>query len=100
MDRERVARSPWKLLVCLIVVALLFGAGRPSHGGELPFAEFLEVLLGLVHGFTVHAHPAAPIVWTELGPSGLIARAITTEATCPVLRLDGFPRRMQERAAR
>jgi hypothetical protein len=98
MDRETVARSPWKLLVCLIVVTLLFGAGRPSHGGELPFAEFLEEL-GLVHDFTVHDHPAAPIVWTELGPSGLIARAITTEATCPVLRLDAFPRRMQERAA-
>ena len=56
MDRERVARSPWTLLVCLIVVALLFGAGRPSHGGELPFAEFLEEL-GLVHGFTWPAHP-------------------------------------------
>ena len=98
MDRERVARSPWKFLVCLIVFTLLFGAGQPSHGGELPFAEFLEEL-GLVQGFTSPAHPAAPIVWTELGPSGLIARAITTEATCPVLRLDGLPRGMQERAA-
>jgi hypothetical protein len=35
MNRERVARSPWKLLARLIVLALLFGAGRPSYAGEV-----------------------------------------------------------------
>ena len=41
---------------------------------------------------------ARPIVWTELGPSGLIARAITTEDSCPLLRLDGRGVVMRERA--
>jgi hypothetical protein len=60
--------------VSLVALTLLVGAAQTAHAGE------------------------PPIVWTELGPSGLIARAITAEATCPALRLDGHPQLMQERA--
>jgi predicted phosphodiesterase len=41
---------------------------------------------------------AGPIVWTELGPDGvLLARAVVTGA-CPVLALDGAPNPMTVRA--
>jgi len=39
-----------------------------------------------------------PIVFTQLGPTGLIARAITDDATCPDIVLDGDAEPMQERA--
>jgi hypothetical protein len=41
---------------------------------------------------------AGLIAWTQLGPSGLIARAVTSNPTCPPLTVDGAPQPMQARA--
>ncbi|HXJ77882.1 MAG TPA: metallophosphoesterase [Candidatus Methylomirabilis sp.] len=41
---------------------------------------------------------ALPIVFTELGPTGLIARAVTADTTCPEIELDGNAQSMQVRA--
>ena len=51
--------------------------------------------------FSLDAEESAkgPIVYTEIGPSGLIARAITTDTSCPDLRIDGRKKPMQVRAA-
>jgi hypothetical protein len=43
----------------------------------------------LAHAGPPHQRPEPPIVFTELGPTGLIARAITSDATCPDIVLDG-----------
>jgi hypothetical protein len=65
-------------------------------------ARWAAVGLVTLVGFLTVARPtpaaADPITWTELGPSGLIARAITTAATCPLVRLDWRLEPMQVRA--
>jgi len=76
MESKRAGRRAWRGLVNLVVLAVL----NLAHASASP----------------IGASP--PIVWTELGPSGVIARAITNEAACPAVRLDGHAEPMRERA--
>ena len=66
--------------------------------GALVSLLVLAWLLGLAYASDSPIGASAPIVWTELGPSGLLARAVTNEATCPAVRLDGHTQPMRERA--
>jgi hypothetical protein len=81
----------------LVALVLLVGAARAHEVPEAQTADDPEVASGPAALATL-ASGGPPIVWTELGPSGLIARAVTAETACPALRLDGQPRDMQERA--
>lgn len=56
----------------------------------------IAVILALATAFPALAQHA----WLELAPGGgLVARAITTAAACPMVDIDGSPRSMDERAA-
>lgn len=97
MESERARRSVQKTFASLITLAVLLVARQPSLADEARAAQGSPGL-GVAHASALPLHTAAPVVWTELGPSGLIARAITNEATCPEVRLDGHAQPMQERA--
>jgi hypothetical protein len=76
----RSPRSPWPL-ARWILAALAALAALASPDGEARGPSDRSL-----------------IVWTELGPAGTIARAITTDTTCPDVRLDGGVQPMHARA--
>ena len=74
---------------------------RARGSPRVAIAAAMSALIGAcTSGPLVARGPSAAstIVWTELGPSGLIARAITTDTTCPPMRVDDAVQAMQVRA--
>jgi Calcineurin-like phosphoesterase len=74
------------------------GTAGDRAGRSLATLILLAGLIGFAHASASPIGAEAPIVWTELAPSGLIARAITNEPTCPTVRLDGQAQPMRVRA--
>ncbi|MGA0602012.1 metallophosphoesterase family protein [Caulobacter sp. KR2-114] len=58
----------------------------------------LSLILGAVAGRAAQA-AEAPTVWVEVTGRGTEVRAVTAEAACPAITVDGHRRRMTERAA-
>ena len=82
-----------RAVASLVALAGLLMAGQPVSAEPLD-----RPTSALAGGADAEVFAAWPITWTELGPSGLIARAITTEATCPEVRFDWHVQPMQVRA--
>ncbi len=97
MRNRRLRRITLRALAILVALGGVLTTSQPTRGVEQSFDGGVPAL-ALAQAPDAHASTAAPIAWTELGPSGLIARAITTEMTCPIVRFDGRARRMQVRA--
>ncbi|MBA3810226.1 MAG: metallophosphoesterase [Caulobacteraceae bacterium] len=57
------------------------------------------ILIGCWLGFVAGAAHAGPTAWVEMTGRGAEARAVTTEAACPPLRVDGRALAMRERSA-
>lgn len=57
------------------------------------------ILIGCWLGFVACAAHAGPAAWVEMTGRGPEARAVTTEAACPALRVDGRALAMKERSA-
>ncbi len=60
---------------------------------------FLTLIFFALSLHTTHAQNDAPIAFTILGPDGVIARVITSDAACPEISIDGNKTAMQVRAA-
>ncbi len=69
----------------------------------LRFSALLKIFLALIFFAlslpTAHAQNSAPIAFTLLGPNGVLARVITSDANCPEISIDGSTHAMQVRAA-
>ncbi len=68
------------------------------------FSFFLKLCGALVFAAlcltqTAHAQNDAPFAFTILGPDGVVARVITTDAQCPQITVDGNTSAMNVRAA-
>src|SRR5262245_17587038 len=94
MPFKRVRHTKRNALARVIALVALFATGQSPLAAEIPRDSISEGL------GTAHAppRPELPIVFTELGPTGLIARAITSETMCPDVMLDGKVKPMLERA--
>src|SRR5262245_26307978 len=87
---RRIARALASLVGVVLPLVTSQGAieAQPFLGGR-----------GSARAPALQPPSALPIVFTELGPSGLIARAITADTTCPEIKLDGNAQPMQVRSA-
>ncbi len=66
--------------------------------GALLFCAFVWQSLAIAPQ-TARAQNNAPLAFTLLGPDGAVARVITSDATCPQIKIDGNASAMQVRAA-
>jgi hypothetical protein len=97
MAFENAGRATRNALASAIGLALVFATGKPPFAIE-PSLDAVSDGLAVAQARPTHLQPEPPIVFTQLGPNGMIARAITTEATCPDIVLDGKAQPMLERA--